>query len=61
LILVFVSWIYFTLIAGPRPFEVNDYHPFKSPKVKVEYLDFEDNMETNWPVNWVKKYMKLTF
>lgn len=61
LVLTFVAWIYFTLIAGPRPFEVNDFHPFKSPKAKVEYLAFEDNMAKNWPVISEEKTVATSF
>jgi pimeloyl-ACP methyl ester carboxylesterase len=61
LILTFVAWIYFTLIAGPGPFEVNDFHPFKSPKAKTEYLAFEDKMAKNWPVISEEKTVTTSF
>lgn len=61
LVLSFVAWIYFALIAGPGPFEVNDYHPFKSQKAKTEYLAFEDNMKKNWPVVSEEKTVTTSF
>ena len=60
-ILAFVSWIYITLIAGPGPFEINDFHPFKSPKSKTEYLAFEDTMKKNWPVISEEKTVTTSF
>jgi pimeloyl-ACP methyl ester carboxylesterase len=50
LILSLGCWIYFSLIAGPGPFEINEFHPFKSPKAKKEYLAFEKKMARKWPV-----------
>jgi len=61
LVLTFIAWIYFSLIAGPDPFELNDFHPFKSPKAKVEYLAFEDTMAKNWPVISEEKTVTTSF
>ncbi|KMQ49537.1 carboxylesterase [Chitinispirillum alkaliphilum] len=61
LILAFVAWIYFTLIAGPGPFEFNDFHPFKSSKAKLEYLAYEDAMVKNWPVISEEKTVTTSF
>lgn len=61
LVSVFVAWIYFSLIAGPDPFEVNDFHPFKSPKAKIEYLAFEEKMAKTWPVSSEEKSVTTSF
>jgi len=61
LVLTFITWIYLSLIAGPDPFEVNDFHPFKSPKAKKEYLAFEEKMIKNWPVFSEEKTVTTSF
>lgn len=50
LLILFVTWIYFALIYGPGPMEVNDHHPFKSEKAKARYYAFEEQMAKTWPV-----------
>lgn len=61
LVLTFVAWIYFTLIAGPGLFDINEFHPFKSPKAKAEYLAFEENMAKKWPVISEEKTVSTSF
>lgn len=61
LILSFGAWIYFSLIAGPGPFEINDFHPFKSAKAKTEYFSFEENLAKEWPVISSEKMVQTTF
>lgn len=61
LILSLGCWIYFSLIAGPGPFEINEYHPFKSPKAKTEYLAFEEKMAKTWPVISDEKIVQTSF
>lgn len=61
LVLTFVTWIYFTLIAGPGPFEINEFHPFKSSKAKAEYLAFENKMAKKWPVISEEKIITTSF
>jgi len=61
LVLTFMAWIYFSLIAGPGPFEINEFHPFKSPKAKARYMTFEDNMAKKWPVVSEEKTVSTSF
>jgi pimeloyl-ACP methyl ester carboxylesterase len=60
-IIIFIGWIYFSLIAGPGAFEMNDYHPFKSPEAKVEYLAFEEKMMKVWPLLSEEKTITSSF
>ncbi len=61
LILSFGTWIYFSLFFGPGPMEFSDFHPFKSPKAKTEYLIFEKKLAENWPVISEEKVVKTSF
>ena len=61
LILSFGTWIYFSLIFGPGPMEISDFHPFKSPKAKTGYLAFEEKMAKAWPVNSEEKIVQTSF
>lgn len=61
LILFFGIWIYLSLIAGPSPFEMNDFHPYKSPKAKMEYLAYENRMAETWPVISEEKKVITSF
>jgi len=61
LILSFGAWIYFSLIFGPGPMEISDFHPFKSSKAKIEYLAFEEKMAKTWPVNSEEKSVQTSF
>lgn len=61
LILSFGAWIYFSLIFGPGPMDISDFHPFKSPKAKTAYLAFEDKMAKTWPVISEEKIVQTSF
>jgi pimeloyl-ACP methyl ester carboxylesterase len=61
LMISFGAWIYFSLIAGPGSFEINDFHPFKSVKAKTEYFTFEETLAKKWPVTSVEKVVETTF
>lgn len=61
LMISFGAWIYFSLIAGPGSFEINDFHPFKSAKAKTEYFTFEEKLAKKWPVTSVEKVVETTF
>ena len=51
LLVIFGAWIYFSLIAGPDPMEMNDFHPFRSEKAKIQYYAFEEEMAKSWPIH----------
>ena len=51
LLVIFGTWIYFSLIAGPGPMEMNEFHPFRSEKARVEYYAFEEQMTKSWPIH----------
>jgi pimeloyl-ACP methyl ester carboxylesterase len=40
---------------------ISEYHPFKSPKAKTQYLAFEENMLKKWPVISEEKTVKTSF
>jgi len=61
LLIVFATWIYFSLIAGPDQMEMSDFHPFKSLKAKNEYLAFEDKMAEKWPVISEEKIVETSY
>lgn len=50
LLVIFGTWIYFSLFAGPGPMEMNEFHPFRSEKAKIQYNAFEDEMAKSWPI-----------
>lgn len=60
-ILSFGAWIYFSLLFGPGPMEISEFHPFKSSKAKIEYLAFEGKMAKNWPVISEEKVVQTSF
>ena len=61
LILSFGIWMYFSLIAGPGPMDISDYHPFKSAEAKEKYLAYEEEMARSWPFNSEEKLVSTTF
>jgi len=61
LALALFAWIYLTLSSGPGPMEMSDFHPFKSPKAKAEYLAFEDTLAAKWPVVSEQRLVKTSF
>ena len=61
LIVSFGAWIYFSLIFGSGPMEISDFHPFKSPKAKTDYLAFENKMAKKWPVISEDKIVQTSF
>lgn len=52
--------MYFALIAGPGPKEINDFHPFRSEKAKVEYDAFEEEMAKSWPIQSEERYIQTS-
>lgn len=50
LISSFVLWIYFSIFSGPDPFEISEFHPFRSIEAKNAYLAYENEMEKTWPI-----------
>jgi pimeloyl-ACP methyl ester carboxylesterase len=61
LVLSLGAWLYFSLIAGPGSFEINDFHPFKSTKAKRDYLAFEEKMAETWPVVSEDRIVQTSF
>ena len=61
LLCIFVAWIYFSLIYGPDPMEISEFHPFKSAKAKIEYLAFEKDMEKTWPIVSEERMVTTSF
>lgn len=60
-IVAFGAFIYFSLLFGPGPMELSEFHPFKSPKAKTEYLAFENKMAKTWPVISEEKNIQTSF
>lgn len=61
LIVVFVVWMYFALFSGPGPMEMNEYHPFRSEKAKLQYIAFEEEMEKSWPILSEERVVETSF
>ncbi len=61
LLLAFAVWIYFSLIAGPDVMDISDFHPFKSPEAKTQYLAFEDTMAKKWPIVSEEKTVRTSY
>lgn len=55
------AWIYFSLIFGPGPMDISEFHPFKSPKAKTEYIAFEEKLAKKWPLNSDEKIVQTSF
>jgi len=60
LIVVFVAWMYFAIFSGPEPLEMNEYHPFRSEKAKVQYFAFEEDMEKSWPIHSEERFVETS-
>jgi len=50
IIVTFGIWVYTLRFSGPDAMEMSDYHPFRSPEAKIEYLRIYDERATLWPV-----------
>lgn len=50
IIIALFIWVYQAYLSGPGPFNLNEYHPFRSEKAKVEYLAFYKTKEAEWPL-----------
>lgn len=50
IIVAFGIWVYTLRFSGPDAMEMSDYHPFRSPEAKIEYLRLYDERATLWPV-----------
>ncbi|MDH3217474.1 MAG: alpha/beta hydrolase [Candidatus Krumholzibacteria bacterium] len=61
LLISFAVWIYFSLFSGPRPMEMNDFHPFRSEEAKTQYLAFEKKMAKKWPVLSEERLVRTSF
>lgn len=58
---VFSGWIYFSVFAGPDQMDISEFHPFKSPEAKIEYLKLDEEMAKNWPVQFDEKTVTTSY
>jgi len=61
LIISLVAWIYFSVFSGPDAFEISEFHPFRSPQAKVEYLAYEQAMAKCWPIVSEERFIKTSY
>jgi len=50
LVIAFGIWVFAMRFAGPDAWELSEYHPFRSPQAKEEYLNLYDERAKLWPV-----------
>ena len=51
LILTLYFWAYLSFLKGPGAFELNDFHPFRSERVRERYLEYYDKRAGEWTVD----------
>lgn len=54
-------WVYTLRFSGPDAMEMSDYHPFRSPEAKEEYLKLYDEHAKLWPVASETKTVETSY
>lgn len=49
ILIIIAGWLYLSYFWGPKAFEINDYHPFRSERTREKYLSFYDAKAKEWP------------
>ncbi len=55
------SWAYLSFLRGPAAFEINDYHPFRSERVREKYLEYYDARAEDWPSDSEDKMITTSY
>ena len=55
------AWIIISYFWGPKAFEINDYHPFRSERTKEKYLSFYDAKAKNWPGDFEERIVSTSY
>ena len=61
LLISIIIWFYLSYFSGPRAFNLNEYHPFKSEKAKKEYLAYYDKKSTEWPLQSEEQMVRTSY
>jgi pimeloyl-ACP methyl ester carboxylesterase len=61
LIASFIIWIYFSIFYGPDPFEISEFHPFRSVEAKNKYLAYENEMAKTWLIDSEERFVQTSF
>ena len=61
LLISIIIWFYLSYFSGPRAFNLNEYHPFKSEKAKKEYLAYYDKKSNEWPLQSEEQMVRTSY
>ena len=61
LVITLGIWVYSIRFSGPDAMEMSDYHPFRSPEAKEEYLKLYDERAKLWPVASETKTVETSY
>ena len=56
-----LAWITISYFWGPKAFEINDYHPFRSERTKEKYLSFYDAKAKDWPGDFEERMVSTSY
>ena len=60
-VLALIGWIALRLFSGPDLMEISEFHPFRSEKLKEQYLDLYETRAKEWPVASETKTVETSF
>jgi len=61
LVLTIYLWAYLSFLRGPGAFENNDFHPFRSERIRERYLEYYDARAKDWPTGLEEKMVSTSF
>lgn len=61
LILIISVWMYLSYFWGPKAFNLNEYHPFRSERTREKYLEYYDAKALEWPGDSEERMVTSSF
>lgn len=61
LLIAIIFWFFQFYLSGPNAFQINEYHPFRSPEAKKEYLSYYEEKSNEWPLLSEEKMISTTY
>ena len=61
LLIAIAFWFFQFYFSGPKAFQINEYHPFRSTKAKKEYLSYYEKESKEWPLQSEEKMISTTY